>query len=221
MPTTLDRSKQRRGIDAFITQFDRGLRGMLHNNTQQERARPGPATRPTDQSLSAAEKQEAIRLMRVNHAGEIAAQALYQGQALTARNSATKAQLNQAAKEEGDHLAWCAERIHELGGQTSRLQPFWYAGSFAIGAAAGLLGDRVSLGFVAETERQVVDHLQDHLTRLPAEDKVSRSIVSQMQQDEAEHGAQAEHAGGVPLPRPVRDAMKLASKVMTKTAYRI
>jgi ubiquinone biosynthesis monooxygenase Coq7 len=182
-------------------------------------ARPNPAHKTGDAPLSEAERRHAAGLMRVNHAGEIAAQALYEGQALTARSPQVRAQLKRAAAEEQDHLAWCEERIRELGEQPSRLAPVWYAGSFAIGAAAGLLGDKVNLGFVAETEKQVVDHLDGHLQKLPVGDDRSRAIIEQMKADEARHGEAALQAGGAELPGPVRRLMTLASRVMTKTAY--
>jgi ubiquinone biosynthesis monooxygenase Coq7 len=158
-------------------------------------------------------------LMRINHSGEVAAQALYQGQAFVSQRDATRASLMEAAREETDHLAWCAERIEELGGRTSLLNPLWYAGSFTIGALAGLAGDRTSLGFVAETERQVVEHLDGHLQRLPMEDVRTRAIIQQMSADEERHGRNAMLAGGAELPRPVRALMKLTAKVMTRTAY--
>ncbi len=156
--------------------------------------------------------------MRVNHSGEIAAQALYHGQAWVAREPATKDALLEAAREEGDHLVWCATRIGELGGRTSLLNPLWYGGSFAIGAIAGSLGDATSLGFVAETERQVVEHLESHLEQLPEGDERTRSIITQMRADEAHHGGAAIRAGGMPLPLPVRAVMKLTAKLMTTTA---
>jgi 3-demethoxyubiquinol 3-hydroxylase len=184
-------------------------------------ARPNPAHDTAEPSLDAIERKHAAGLMRVNHAGEIAAQALYEGQALTARNPAVREQLRRAAAEEQDHLAWCAERIRELGEQPSRLTPLWYAGSFAIGAAAGLLGDKVNLGFVAETERQVVEHLDGHLDKLPDGDDKSRAILEQMKADETRHGDEARQAGGAELPAPIRRLMTLASRVMTKTAYRV
>ena len=159
--------------------------------------------------------------MRVNHAGEVCAQALYQGQALTARRKDTRVQMEQAATEENDHLAWCRNRIHELGGHTSLLNPLWYSGSLAIGAATGLLGDKWSLGFLAETEKQVVKHLQGHLQRLPAGDARSRAILEQMKTDEAQHRASALRAGGQELPEAVKKLMTLTSRVMTVTAYRI
>jgi ubiquinone biosynthesis monooxygenase Coq7 len=157
--------------------------------------------------------------MRVNHSGEIAAQALYQGQAFVTKSDATRESLMEAGREESDHLAWCAARIHELGGRRSVLDPLWYAGSFAIGALAGLAGDRTSLGFVAETERQVVQHLQSHLQRLPVEDVRTRAILEQMSADEERHGAAARDAGGVELPAPARALMKLTGRIMTRTAF--
>jgi ubiquinone biosynthesis monooxygenase Coq7 len=157
--------------------------------------------------------------MRVNHTGEICAQALYQGQALTARNATARAALEQAAAEETDHLAWTAQRIEELGGRASLLNPLWYAGSFALGAAAGFLGDKWNLGFLAETERQVEGHLEGHLDRLPAQDEKSRAIVNEMKVDEARHARTAVDHGAAELPEPVKLAMKLGSRVMTRTAY--
>jgi ubiquinone biosynthesis monooxygenase Coq7 len=159
--------------------------------------------------------------MRVNHAGEIAAQALYHGQALTARNPRVRASLLEAAQDETDHLAWCEQRVRELDSRTSLLAPVWYAGSFAIGALAGLAGDRTSLGFVAETEMQVIEHLESHLHELPDGDDRSRRIVEQMQTDEARHGSDARAAGGVDLPRPIRALMRRTARIMTRTAYRL
>jgi ubiquinone biosynthesis monooxygenase Coq7 len=157
--------------------------------------------------------------MRVNHAGEIAAQGLYLGQALTARTAETREALRKAAAEEGDHLAWCRDRLDELGSRASLLNPIWYAGSVAMGALAGLFGDRASLGFMAETERQVEGHLASHLDRLPPEDARSRAIVEQMQADEVGHGRAAVAAGAATLPEPVPRLMRMASRVMTGTAY--
>jgi len=157
--------------------------------------------------------------MRVNHAGEVAAQGLYHGQVLTARSAATREAMRRAAAEEGDHLAWCRDRLEELGSRTSLLNPIWYAGSVAIGAAAGLLGDRLSLGFMAETERQVEGHLDGHLERLPADDLRSRAIVEQMKEDEVGHGQSALAAGGAELPAPVPHLMRLVARFMTGTAY--
>ena len=181
--------------------------------------RDNPGEQQETGQLSLQEKRHAAGLMRINHAGEVAAQALYQGQAATARLPEVREAMEEAAREEEDHLAWCEERLAELGEKPSRLGPFWYIGSYAIGAAAGLAGDKWSLGFVAETEKQVCDHLDGHLDKLPEKDQRSRAIVEQMKEDEAHHGEAAKEAGGADLPRPIRDAMKLASKVMTKTAY--
>jgi ubiquinone biosynthesis monooxygenase Coq7 len=169
--------------------------------------------------MTAPERQIAAALMRVNHTGEICAQALYQGQALTARNATARAALEQAAAEETDHLAWTAQRIEELGGRASLLNPLWYAGSFALGAAAGFLGDKWNLGFLAETERQVEGHLEGHLDRLPAQDEKSRAIVNEMKVDEARHARTALEHGAAELPEPAKLAMKLGSRVMTRTAY--
>jgi ubiquinone biosynthesis monooxygenase Coq7 len=193
--------------------------GLARLQTGAKAERPTPSAQQAGSELSEAERRHAAGLMRINHAGEIAAQALYEGQALTARNPAVREQLRRAAAEEQDHLAWCAERIRELGEKPSRLAPFWYAGSFAIGAAAGVLGDKVNLGFVAETEKQVVEHLDGHLGKLPEGDEKSRAILEQMKADEARHGSEARQAGGGELPSPVQRLMKLASRVMTKTAY--
>lgn len=206
-------------LDALIVEADRALRTLFGVRTAGRRPNPaGPTpetvTRPEARRLSAG-------LMRVNHAGEVAAQALYHGQAFVARNPATREMLLEAAAEEGDHLVWCEDRIGELGGRTSLLNPLWYGGSFAIGAIAGALGDSTSFGFVAETERQVVEHLESHLVELPQDDARSRAIVEQMRIDEAHHGGTAIAAGGDPLPTPVRTLMKLTAKVMTTTARRI
>lgn len=182
-------------------------------------ARPLPEAAGGDWAPSEADRLESSRLMRVNHAGEVAAQALYRGQALTAQQGATAGAMLKAAAEEIDHLAWCEERLKELRGRTSWLNPVWYAGSFAIGAVAGMLGDRTSLGFISETERQVESHLKGHLERLPAADKRSRAIVEQMTHDEMRHGAHAASLGGTELPAWCRGAMRLTSKVMTRTSY--
>lgn len=181
-----------------------------------------PVPAPGDEGPQAADaRASAAALMRVNHAGEVAAQALYRGQALVARRPELRAQLLQGAAEEQAHLAWCEARIGELGGHTSRLGPVWYAGSFAIGVVAGLAGDRVSLGFIAETERQVAAHLDRHLERLPADDGRSRAIVGRMRADEQRHGDSARAAGGVPLSRPVRSAMAAVARIMTTLAHRV
>ena len=171
--------------------------------------------------LSDAERARAAALMRVNHVGEICAQALYQGQALTARDPAARAALEQAAREEQDHLVWSAERIRELGGRPSLLNPAWYAGAFAMGALAGALGDRWNLAFLAETEHQVEEHLSGHLEALPAEDRRTRAVVEAMRADEARHRSSALELGAAELPGPVKLAMRLASKVMTTVAYRV
>jgi ubiquinone biosynthesis monooxygenase Coq7 len=169
--------------------------------------------------MDEAERKNAAALMRVNHSGEICAQALYQGQALTARDPVVQQKLQQAAQEETEHLAWTARRVHELGGHLSLLNPFWYTGSLAIGAVAGLLGDKWNLGFLAETERQVGHHLQSHLDRLPQQDEKSRAIVAQMHADEVGHADMASSLGGAELPQPVQLAMKLNGKVMTGASY--
>jgi ubiquinone biosynthesis monooxygenase Coq7 len=171
--------------------------------------------------MSADDKRESAALMRVNHAGEVAAQALYHAQALFARDPEIRDFMLHAAREETDHLAWCETRLKELGARPSVLNPLWYAGSFGVGALAALLGDRASLGFVAETERQVEGHLKSHLERLPAEDLRSRAIIEAMRHDEASHGLKAQSAGGAHLPAPVRELMRRTARVMTHTAYRI
>ncbi len=203
-------------IDDLIIAFDQGLRTVFAP-ARSVRAMPGDAL--PDADMDETQRSFAAALMRVNHSGEICAQALYQGQALTARDSAARAALEHAAQEETEHLAWTERRITELGGRKSLLNPLWYTGSFAIGAAAGLLGDRWNLGFLAETEHQVVRHLEGHLQRLPAADRKSRAIVEQMRDDEARHATSALRHGGAELPAPVRAAMQLSSKVMTGTAF--
>lgn len=203
-------------LDRVIAPLDQTLRTLAGSYVA---ARPYPAENIEETVASSAERRHAAALMRVNHAGEVAAQALYQGQAFIAAGAATRVSLTEAACEETDHLAWCATRIRELGGRTSLLNPLWYAGSFAIGALAGLAGDRTSLGFVAETERQVVEHLESHLHWLPQGDARSRAILRQMSSDEERHGRNAMLAGGAPLPRLARAMMKLTARVMTRTAY--
>ena len=182
-------------------------------------ARVNPAANIIDADLDARQKRHAAGLMRINHAGEVAAQALYQGHATVARDKQVEAQLQHAADEEFDHLAWCEERINELGEDVSKLSPFWYAGAYAIGAASGILGDKWSLGFIAETEKQVCAHLDSHLESLPPEDVKSRAIVEQMRDEEEEHGENAKDAGAADLPAPVKRLMRITAKVMTKTAY--
>ncbi len=205
-------------IDGLIREFDRALRTVAAANVA---ARPNPAAACPESVTIPEARHHAAGLMRVNHAGEIAAQALYHGQALTARNPKVRAALLEAARDETDHLAWCEQRVRELGSRTSLLAPVWYAGSFAIGALAGLAGDRNSLGFVAETEKQVIEHLESHLHELPPDDERSRRIVAQMQADEARHGAEARDAGGRDLPGPVRNLMRRTARLMTRAAYRV
>ncbi len=203
-------------LDRLIIAFDNGLRTLL---APAHSGRPHPDRGVADAPLSGEEKQLAASLMRVNHSGEICAQALYQGQSLTARNPQARAALERAAVEETDHLAWTARRIEELGGRISLLNPLWYASSFALGAAAGLLGDKWNLGFLAETERQVEGHLAGHLERLPAHDEKSRAVLEEMKNDEARHARSAVEHGAADLPAPVKHAMKLGSKVMTGITY--
>ena len=182
-------------------------------------ARPSPAENAVDADLDERERRHAAGLMRVNHAGEVCAQALYQGHAAVARDRSIEARMQRAADEEFDHLAWCEQRVNELGEDTSKLSPFWYAGAFAIGAASGILGDRWSLGFIAETERQVCAHLDSHLDSLPPGDAKSRAVVEQMRDEEEEHGNNAVTAGAAELPAPVKRLMQMTAKVMTNTAY--
>jgi len=203
-------------LDRLIVEFDKGLRTLFG---QAHSVRPHPDAQLPEATMDDAAKKHAAALMRVNHSGEICAQALYQGQALTARDPVVQQSLQQAAQEETEHLAWTARRVHELGGHLSVLNPFWYTGSLAIGAVAGLLGDRWNLGFLAETERQVGHHLKSHLDRLPPQDGKSRAIVAQMYADEIGHAEMASSIGGAELPQPVQLAMKLNGKVMTSAAY--
>ena len=206
-----------RPLDSAIAALDRALRAVF---APASASRPIPHTAAREeQPLAEPQRRASAALMRVNHAGELAAQALYHGQALVARSAGTRAMLLAAARAESDHLAWCETRLAELAARPSRLDPLWYAGSFAIGALAGLLGDRLSLGFVAETERQVEGHLDDHLGRLPAGDARSRAILQTMRSEEIAHGAAAAAAGGVPLPPPLPTLMRATARVMTGTAY--
>lgn len=204
-------------IDRLLINADQAVRTLFGRPTTT--GRPHPAAAVDYAELSAAERQEAARLMRINHTGEICAQALYQGQALTAKLGTVRERMERAAAEENDHLDWCEGRIKELGSHTSILNPLFYLGSFAIGALAGKAGDRWSLGFVVETEQQVVKHLEAHLHRLPASDHSSRAILEKMKEDEARHATQALKAGGAKLPLPIRLAMKATSKLMTRTTY--
>lgn len=202
-------------LDRLLAVIDAGLRSCFAKPTS---ARPTPGAAGAT-IADPARRRHVAGLMRVNYAGEIAAQGLYHGQGLTARRPETREALDRAAREEGDHLAWCRDRLDELGSRPSLLNPFWYVGSVAIGAAAGLLGDRASLGFVVETEKQVEGHLAGHLARLPPDDARSRAILEQMQSDEVGHGEAALAAGGAPLPEPVSRLMRLTARCMTATAY--
>jgi len=206
-------------VDRLLAGIDSAMRTVVTPGSRYTRANPARDLAETE--LTAAERRHAAGLMRVNHAGEVAAQGLYQGHAAVARDHSTREQMRQAAQEELDHLGWCEQRLRELGESPSRLAPFWYAGAFAIGAASGILGDKWSLGFVEETEAQVSEHLDGHLRRLPEGDARSRAIVEQMRVEEEEHGANARAAGAAELPRPVRELMRLTSKIMTNTAYRL
>lgn len=206
-------------VDRLIIEFDTALRSIVGGANA---SRPMPESQSTTKHiLDAAERKHAAGLMRVNHVGEVCAQALYQSQKLVARDPQIRKMLEHSAQEEMDHLAWCETRLKELDSHTSYLNPFWYAGSFAIGLFAGLAGDKWSLGFVAETENQVEAHLENHLEKLPLEDQRSRAIVDQMRIDEIEHGQAALHAGGTTLPDAVQKIMQTVSKVMTTTTYKI
>src|SRR5690349_3262564 len=205
-------------LDRLITGFDAALRTIAGVH---EAGRPSPAARVPEAELAEVERAHAAALMRVNHVGEVCAQALYQGQALTARSPAHREALERAAREEQDHLVWSAERIEELGGRTSLLNPLWYAGSLALGAAAGALGDRWNLAFLAETERQVEEHLSGHLERLSREDQRTRAVVEAMRSDEAKHRASALGLGAAEMPAPVKLVMRAMAKVMTTVAYRV
>ena len=213
------KQRQLSPLDQLLDQLDTGLRTAFGSAPQPHRA--SPATEIEESDLSEQDRQHSIGLMRVNHAGEICAQALYQGQALTAKLPEVGEQMKEAADEEVDHLAWCEQRITELGGKTSALNPLWYAMSFALGAGAGLVSDKLSLGFVAATEDQVCQHLQKHLKQLPNEDKKSRGIVEQMLVDEQQHAQSALAAGGQRFPKPVKQLMTLVSTVMTKSSYKV
>mgnify|MGYP001547777808 CR=1 FL=1 len=204
-------------IDQFLIHADTALRTVV--GTPQATHRPYPAKDIADSEMGAAESRHIAGLMRVNHSGEVSAQALYQGQSITARNDDVREKLEQAALEENDHLVWTENRLKELGERTSLLNPLWYAGSFAIGAFAGALGDKWNLGFLAETEHQVVEHLDEHLGKIPDSDKRSRAILEQMKIDEAKHATTALDHGGETLPMPVKKLMQAMSKVMTRTTY--
>lgn len=205
-------------LDRLIVEFDKGLR-TIAAQAHSRRAHPDAAF--PEPSLASADKLHIAALMRINHCGEVCAQALYNGQSFTSRNPATVASLQQASAEETEHLAWCEKRITELGGRKSLLNPLWYAGSFALGAVAGAMGDKWNLGFLAETEHQVGKHLKSHLEQLPEQDNKSRAILEQMYVDEMHHAETAIQHGATDLPKPVKAIMGFMSKVMTSTAYRI
>lgn len=204
-------------LDHLMMDLDVGVRTLLGQPRITERT--NPANERNEADLSEADRELAGRLMRINHAGEVAAQGLYQGQALTAKLPEVREKMERAALEENDHLDWCEKRAKELGTHVSFLNPVWYAGSVAIGALAGIAGDKWSLGFVAETEHQVVRHLDDHLQRLPEQDAKSRAILEQMKEDEGQHATIALEAGGAELPYPIKKLMGLTSKIMTRTAF--
>jgi ubiquinone biosynthesis monooxygenase Coq7 len=206
-------------VDKLITEVDSVMRTVT--NRGNSAGRPSPSEGHTDAELSEQERQHVAGLMRVNHTDEVCAQALYQGQALTAKLPSVRDEMQEAAAEEVDHLVWCEQRLRELGSHTSYLNPAWYGMSFAMGAIAGAIGDKVSLGFVAATEERVCNHLRDHLKQLPDEDRKSQLILQQMLEDEQRHGENALQAGGTDFPRPVKDAMTTVSQVMTRTSYRI
>lgn len=206
-------------LDRFIENADQVLRTLAGEANQAQRESPGGAVAESD--LATEDRRHVAGLMRVNHTGEVCAQALYQGQALTAQLPKVREKMEQAAAEEVDHLVWCEERLRQLGSHTSHLNPVWYGLSFAMGAAAGIIGDRWSLGFVAATEERVCEHLIDHLEQLPEEDEKSRRILEQMLEDERRHGDLALEAGGENLPEPVKRAMTAVSRLMTSTSYRI
>ncbi len=203
--------------DLLINGIDQALRTCF--GRPQVTERPDPANEHPEADMSEQERDLAARLMRINHTGEVCAQALYQGQALTAKLPEVRSSMERAAQEENDHLDWCESRLKQFDNRKSLLNPLWYAGSFVIGAAAGLAGDKWSLGFVAETEHQVEAHLEDHLQRIPAQDMKSRAVLEQMKEDEIHHATVALEAGGAELPAPIKLAMKLTSKLMTKSVY--
>ena len=206
-------------MNALILATDSALRTLF---AEPRASRPNPAANVADLELNDAERRQSGALMRINHVGEVCAQALYTGQALACQSPALRAQLAEASREETDHLAWTQQRLHDLKDRPSWLNPLWYAGAFAIGFAAGKLGgDKVSLGFVVETERQVEAHLQSHMDLLPASDLASRAIVSAMKADEIAHAQMAQQAGAVELPAPVKSLMQAAAKVMTTVAHRV
>ena len=203
--------------DNLMLNLDQAMRTLFGRPLVTER--PNPSNSIEEADLDEKTTEHTARLMRINHTGEVCAQALYQGQALTAKNPATRENMQRSAEEENDHLDWCEQRVNELGGRLSVLNPLWYAGSFAMGAIAGAVGDKWSLGFVSETEKQVENHLEEHLQQISVDDKRSRVILEKMKADEIEHGAKARACGGVELPSPIRAGMKLTSKLMTGSVY--
>jgi ubiquinone biosynthesis monooxygenase Coq7 len=214
------KSKQRHStIDKFLIQFDQALRTCSPGAAQARRS--SPAANLTDGELKLSEKKHIAGLMRINHTGEVCAQALYQGQAATAKLDQVRQSMEHAAEEEVDHLAWCDERLQQLDSRPSLLNPLWYGLSYGLGAAAGLAGDKWSLGFVAETEQQVCEHLEQHQLELPENDQKSHAILNQMINDEREHGESAKKAGGANLPLPIKKAMSVMSVLMKKTTYRL
>jgi ubiquinone biosynthesis monooxygenase Coq7 len=206
-------------LDKLISEADTLLKTVSGGGNHADR--PSPASEHSESELTENERKHVAGLMRVNHTGEVCAQALYQGQALTARLPAVREDMQQAAREEVDHLVWCEERLRELDSHTSYLNPAWYGLSFALGAVAGAIGDKVSLGFVAATEERVSNHLRDHLKQLPDDDRKSQLILQQMLEDEERHGENALAAGGTDFPKPVKDAMSAVAKLMTSSSYRI
>lgn len=205
--------------DRALMNLDQAVRTLFGRPQTTGRANPGDAVPEAD--LDAHQRDHIGRLMRINHSGEVCAQGLYQGQAITAHDLAVRERMQDSAAEENDHLQWCEQRVDELGGRLSLLNPLWYAGSFAIGAAAGVVGDKWSLGFVAETERQVEGHLDEHLDDIPEQDRRTRTVLEQMKADEIAHGEKAMDWGGAELPAPLRGLMKLTAKIMTVSVYRI
>lgn len=222
----MERPRRLTPLDQLIARAENALRTLTPGTTRAGRQPAGapsaaPAATATATTDDAARTRHIAGLMRINHTGEVCAQALYQGQATTARLPRVRMAMEQAAREEEDHLAWCEDRLKELGSAPSMLNPLFYAGSFTLGALAGIAGDRWSLGFVAETERQVVRHLDSHLAQIPGDDRRTRAILEQMREDELKHATTAEAAGGTPLPGPIRGLMTLMSRVMTWSTYRI
>lgn len=208
-------------FDKFICGADRAIRTLTPGTQPQTRPRPEPDSNSQTDTLTDLERKHSAGLMRVNHSGEVCAQALYQGQALTAKLPEVRVEMEQAADEEVDHLAWCEQRLDQLGSHTSVLNPLWYGLSFSLGAGAGLISDKISLGFVAATEQQVCKHLEKHLQQLPGSDTPSRAIVQQMLDDEGKHADAALNAGGAEFPKPVKWVMSAVAKVMTTTSYRL